>query len=63
VDAELLSPRRALRLQSRLAGVGMAFTLPYRFDTTTVFRGVLKGGAWLEAVVVVGIAYSVLVAY
>jgi hypothetical protein len=61
VDAELLSPRRALRVQSRVAGIGVAFTLPYRFDTTTVFRGVLKGAAWLEAVVVVGIVYSLLV--
>lgn len=30
----------------------MAFTLPYQFDTTTVFRGVIKGAMWLEVVVV-----------
>lgn len=39
----------------------MAFTLPYSFDTTTVFRGVMKGAAWLEVVVVVGIGKSLLV--
>lgn len=36
----------------------MPLALPYRFDTTTVFRGVMKGAAWLEAVVVVGIGKS-----
>jgi hypothetical protein len=33
----------------------MAFTLPYQFDTTTTFRGVMKGAMWVEVVVVVGI--------
>ena len=39
----------------------MTFALPYSFDTTTIFRGVMKGAAWLEAVIVVGIGYSLLV--
>jgi hypothetical protein len=39
----------------------MTITLPYAFDTTTTFRGVLKFAAALELVMVIGIFYSMLV--
>lgn len=39
----------------------MTITLPYTFNTTAPFRGVLKFVAWLEVVVVIGIAHSLFV--
>ena len=39
----------------------VAFTVPYRFDTTTTFRGVLRFAAWLQVVVIIGIIYSVVI--
>jgi hypothetical protein len=39
----------------------VAITLPYTFDTTAPFRGVMKFVAWLEVVVVIGILHSLLV--
>jgi hypothetical protein len=39
----------------------MAITLPYTFNTTAPFRGVMKFVAWLEVVVVIGILHSFLV--
>jgi hypothetical protein len=39
----------------------MGITLPYTFNTTAPFRGVMKFVAWLEVVVVIGIVHSLLV--
>ena len=38
----------------------MAVTLPYRFDTSTVWRTILKGAFGLNALLVVGVLYSLL---
>ena len=36
----------------------MAVTLPYNFNTSSVWQGILKKGSWLLGVIAVGIIYS-----
>lgn len=41
----------------------MAITLPYRFDTSNVWRRILKGAFGLNAVLVLGMVYTLLVTH
>ncbi len=36
----------------------MAVTLPYSFDTSNIWQGILKKGSWLVVLIAAGIVYS-----
>jgi hypothetical protein len=42
-------------------GDGVAVSLPYRFDTSAVWRKILAGAFGLNALILLGILYSTLV--